>query len=69
MRDATTITVSRETKMLLKKVKGSETWDSFLRQLALRELEAKREEARRKLNELLELEYEEVRVREWAREY
>ena len=64
----TTITVSIETKLLLERVKGDETWDSFLRKVALEKLEARREEVRRRLNELLEMEYGEVRARGWARE-
>ena len=65
----TTITVSVETKELLRRLKGERSWDQFLRELALRELKRRREEVRRRLNELLELEYEEVRIRGWAREY
>ncbi|RLE98886.1 MAG: hypothetical protein DRJ57_03175 [Thermoprotei archaeon] len=68
MKRTTTITVSIETKLLLERVKGDETWDSFLRKVTLEKLEAKREEVRRRLNELLEMEYEEVRARRWARE-
>ena len=66
---STTITVSVETKKLLEKIKGDRTWDAFLRELALEILESRRERVRRELNELLELEYEDVRVRRWAREY
>jgi len=66
---STTITVSFETKKLLEKIKGDRTWDAFLRELALEILESRRERVRRELNELLELEYEDVRVRRWAREY
>jgi len=64
----TTITVTRETKTLLSKLKGRETWDSFLRKLAVEELRKRRERVREELGRLLELEYEEVRVRSWARE-
>lgn len=66
---STTITVSIETKKLLEKIKGDRTWDAFLRELALEILESRRERVRRELNELLELEYGDVRVRRWAREY
>ncbi len=69
MKRVTTITVSVETKLLLERVKGDETWDAFLRRVALEKLKARREEVRRRLNELLEAEYEEVRVRGWAREF
>ena len=65
----TTITVSAETKELLEKVKGDETWDEFLRRVALDMLRERREKVRKRLAELLELGYEDVRVREWAREY
>ena len=65
----TTITVSVETKLLLERVKGDETWDAFLRRVTLEKLKARREEVRKRLNELLEAEYEEVRVRRWAREF
>ena len=64
MKRTTTITVSIETKLLLERVKGDETWDSFLRKVALEKLEARREEVRRRLNEFLEMEYGEVRARE-----
>ena len=66
---STTITVSAETKELLEKVKGDETWDEFLRKVALNMLRERRERVRRRLAELLELGYEDVRVRGWAREY
>uniref|UniRef100_A0A7J3X784 Uncharacterized protein n=1 Tax=Thermofilum pendens TaxID=2269 RepID=A0A7J3X784_THEPE len=68
MSRTTTITVTRETKTLLSKLKGRETWDSFLRKLAVEELRKRRERVREELGRLLELEYEEVRVRSWARE-
>jgi hypothetical protein len=62
----TTITISIETKKLLEKLKGKETWDSFLRRIALEELKKRREENRAKLAELL---VDEVRRAKWAREY
>lgn len=68
MSETTTITVSRETKELLSKLKGEETWDSFLRKLALEELKKRRETVREELGKLLELEYKETRVESWARE-
>ncbi len=61
--------MSVETKKLLEKVKGDRTWDAFLRELALSILESRRERVRKRLNEFLEAEFEEVRVRRWAREY
>lgn len=50
-------------------LKGSATWDEFLLELAAEVQEARRERNRGRLAELLELEFEEVRVRRWAREY
>jgi len=69
MGKVTTITVSRETRELLSKLKGRETWDSFLKRLALEELKKRKDKVREELERLLELEYEEVRVRSWAREF
>lgn len=66
---ATTITVSAETKELLEKLKGGKTWEEFLRSLAEEMLRERRERVRERLGELLEAEFEEVRVRRWAREY
>jgi len=65
----TTITISRRTKAALEALKGSATWDEFLLELAAEVQEARRERNRGRLAELLELEFEEVRVRRWAREY
>jgi len=65
---STTIPVSRRTKRELEKLKGSRSWDEFLLDLVSEYRRKRMEEARRELNELLELEYEEVRVRRWARE-
>jgi hypothetical protein len=62
----TTITVSMETKKLLEKLKGDETWDSFLRKIALDEIKKRREENRKKLAELL---VEDVGRAVWAREF
>jgi len=69
MGKVTTITVSRETRELLSKLKGRESWDSFLKRLALEELKKRKDKVREELERLLELEYEEVRVRSWAREF
>jgi predicted CopG family antitoxin len=62
----TTITISIETKKLLEKLKGRETWDSFLRRMALEELKKRREVNRKKLAELL---VEETGRAKWAREF
>ncbi len=65
---STTIPVSRGTKRELEKLKGSRSWDEFLLDLVSEYRRSRMEAARRELNELLELEYEDVRVRRWARE-
>ena len=65
----TTITIKEGTKELLKEMKGDRDWDSFLRELAENYLKMKREEVRLRLKKLLSAEYDEVRVRGWAREY
>ncbi len=65
----TTITIKEGTKELLKEMKGDKDWDSFLRELAVNYLKIKREEVRFRLKKLLSAEYDEVRVKEWAREY
>lgn len=64
---STTIPVSRRTKRELEKLKGSRSWDEFLLDLISEYRRSRMEAARRELNELLELEYEDVRVRRWAR--
>jgi len=69
MGKVTTITVSVETKELLERLKGGKTWEEFLRGLAEEMLRERRERVRKRLGELLEAEFEEVRVRGWAREY
>ncbi len=50
-------------------MKGSKTWDEFLDELANIARLEKRLKYRKKMKELLEMEYEEVRVGKWAREY
>ena len=65
---STTIPVSRRTKRELEKLKGSRSWDEFLLDLVSEYRRGRMEAARRELNELLELEYEDVRVRRWTRE-
>lgn len=65
----TTIPVKVETKKRLEGMKGDKTWDEFLDELAnLMRLE-KRLKYRKRMKELLEMGYEEVRVKGWAREY
>jgi hypothetical protein len=65
----TTIKVSRETRDLLLKLKGKNSWDSFLRELALSEIQERRQRIRKKLEELLELDYGDVVVKKWAKEF
>jgi len=65
----TTITIKEDTKELLKSLKGEKDWNSFLKDLAKEHLKAKREESRKKLKELLIMEFEDVKVKKWAKEY
>jgi len=65
----TTITIKEGTKEILREMKGDKDWDSFLRELAESYLKMKRKEVRDRLKELLLAEYDEVRVKRWAREY
>lgn len=65
----TTITIKERTKEILREMKGDKDWDSFLRELAENYLKMKREEVRAKLKKMLTEEYDEVRVKKWAREY
>ncbi|HDH07324.1 MAG TPA: hypothetical protein ENF87_03030 [Thermoproteales archaeon] len=69
MNSRTTITISTKTKRLLEDLKGDESWDTFLFKLAVEFQRLKRERNRRELSKLLEKEFEEVRVKGWAREY
>jgi hypothetical protein len=69
MKRYTAIRVSRETRDLLLKLKGKKSWDSFLRKIALVEIQKRRKIVREKLEELLELNYGEVVVKKWAKEF
>jgi hypothetical protein len=69
MKRYTAIRVSRETRDLLLKLKGKKSWDSFLRGLALTEMQKRRQTVRKKLEELLELDYGDVVVKKWAKEF
>ena len=62
---STTITISRETKEILEMLKGSKTWDEFLREVAKELVKKRREEARRALAQLLES--ENLGRAEWTR--
>lgn len=64
-----TIPVSVETKKKLESMKGEKTWDEFLDELANMMRLENRLKYRKKMRELLEMEYEETRVKKWAREY
>jgi|YelNatPaOPRAMG01_1025707.scaffolds.fasta_scaffold100999_2 hypothetical protein len=64
-----TIPVSKETKKKLESIKGEKTWEEFLNELVNIALTEKRFKYRRKMQKLLEMGYDEVRVKRWAREY
>ncbi|MBO3833216.1 MAG: hypothetical protein FGF51_07565 [Candidatus Brockarchaeota archaeon] len=64
-----TIPVSKETKKLLESIKGDKAWDEFLNELASMALTEKRFKHRKRMQKLLEMGYDETRVRKWAREY
>ncbi|MBO3797348.1 MAG: hypothetical protein QXO47_07085 [Thermoproteota archaeon] len=64
-----TIPVSKETKKRLESIKGEKAWDEFLNELANMVLTEKRAKHRKKIQKLLEIGYDETRVRKWAREY
>ncbi len=66
---STTIPVREEVKEELRKIKGNKSWDELLMELISLYRLYKMEKLRKKLGNLLELEYEEVRVNKWAREY
>lgn len=69
MNSRTTITISVRTKQVLEALKGDESWDEFLLRLAAEFQRIAREKNRKRLAELLEAEFEEVRVKKWAREF
>ena len=63
---STTITISKETKKLLSKLKGNKTWDDFLRELALKYKSERDKKILEKLRESADqrdLSYEEVRLK------
>lgn len=61
--------MSKETKKRLESIKGEKAWDEFLNELANIALAEKRLRHKKKMQKLLEMEYDETRVRKWAREY
>jgi predicted CopG family antitoxin len=64
-----TIPVSSETKKKLQSMKGNKTWDELLNDLVDIAQSKKRVEYKKRLQELLEMEFEDVKVKKWAREY
>ena len=67
MKRYTAIRVSRETRDLLLKLKGKKSWDSFLCDIALAEMQKRRQIVRKKLEELLELDYGDVVVKKMGK--
>ena len=65
----TTIPVKVGTKKKLESLKGKRTWDDLLEELANMTRFEKRAKYRRKMGKLLDMRFEEVKVRKWAREY
>jgi hypothetical protein len=64
-----TIPVSKKTKKRLESIKGEKAWDEFLNELANIALTENRLKNRKRMQKLLEMGYDEVRVKKWAREY
>lgn len=69
MTKTTTIPISERVKEELRKMKGNRSWDELLIELISAYRSRRMENLREKLRELLELDYEEIKVRGWAREY
>ena len=69
MSSRTTITIFSETKRALEALKKDESWDEFLLKLVAEVQRIKREKNRKKLSKILEAEFEEVKIKKWAREY
>jgi len=63
----TTIPTSERVKEELRKMKGNRSWDELLIELISAYKSRRMENLREKLRELLELDYEEIKVRGWAR--
>lgn len=66
---STTIPVKTETKKRLEGMKGRKTWDEFLDELANMVRSEKRVRHRKKMGKLLQMDFKEVKVKKWAREY
>ncbi|OYT30527.1 MAG: hypothetical protein B6U94_06665 [Thermofilum sp. ex4484_79] len=69
MSSRTTITILSKTKRALEALKKDESWDEFLLKLIAEIQRVRREKNRGKLSEILEAEFEEVKIKKWAREY
>ncbi len=69
MSSRTTITVLYKTKKALEALKREESWDEFLLKLIAEVQRFRREKNRKKLSEIFEAEYDEVKIKKWAREY
>lgn len=66
----TTISVREDVKRLLEEVKGDKDWNTFLKELVEEYIAIKRESVRKRLKELLIIDdFEELKVKGWAREY
>jgi len=65
----TTIPVKSDTKRKLEAMKGKRTWDDFLEELSNTVRLGNRAKYRKRIERLLEMSSEEVRIRRWAREY
>jgi len=70
MSSRTTITILSKTKRALEALKKKdESWDEFLHKLIAEIQRVRREKNRGKLSEILEAEFQEVKIKKWAREY
>ncbi|MCD6562812.1 MAG: hypothetical protein J7K23_02695 [Thermoproteales archaeon] len=69
MNSRTTITVYSRTKRTLESLKGDESWDEFLLKLVSEVQRLRREKNRSKLSEMFKADFEEVKIKKWAREY
>lgn len=53
----------------MESIKGKKAWDEFLNELVNIALSENRLKNRKKMQKLLEMGYDVVRVKKWAREY
>jgi len=54
---------------MLESLKKEESWDEFLLKLISEIQRLKREKNRAKLSEMFKADFEEVKIKKWAREY